>query len=60
MSNGNSVSLVGNVTRDPELRFTPTGQPNASFGVAVFEPFRALADELLEPRGVQLLRRDGK
>lgn len=35
MSNGNSVSLVGNVTRDPELRFTPTGQPNASFGLAV-------------------------
>jgi single-strand DNA-binding protein len=35
MSNGNSVSLVGNVTRDPELRFTPSGQPNASFGLAV-------------------------
>ena len=35
MSNGNSVSLVGNVTRDPELRFTPTGQPNANFGLAV-------------------------
>ena len=26
MSNGNSVTLVGNVTRDPELRFTPNGQ----------------------------------
>ncbi len=35
MSNGNSVTLVGNVTRDPELRFTPTGQANATFGVAV-------------------------
>ena len=35
MSNGNSVSLVGNVTRDPDLRFTPTGQPNANFGLAV-------------------------
>ena len=23
MSNGNSVTLVGNITRDPELRFTP-------------------------------------
>ena len=35
MSNGNSVTLVGNITRDPELRFTPTGQANATFGLAV-------------------------
>jgi single-strand DNA-binding protein len=35
MSNGNQVSVVGNLTRDPELRFTPTGQPVANFGVAV-------------------------
>jgi single-strand DNA-binding protein len=35
MSNGNHVSVVGNLTRDPELRFTPTGQATASFGVAV-------------------------
>lgn len=35
MSNGNSVTIVGNITRDPELRFTPTGAPTASFGVAV-------------------------
>ncbi|MFN2608087.1 MAG: single-stranded DNA-binding protein [Acidimicrobiales bacterium] len=35
MSNGNSVTLVGNVTRDPELRFTPSGQATASFGLAV-------------------------
>jgi len=27
--------LVGNVTRDPELRFTPNGQATASFGLAV-------------------------
>lgn len=35
MSNGNTVTLVGNVTRDPELRFTASGQANASFGLAV-------------------------
>jgi single-strand DNA-binding protein len=31
----NTVTLVGNITRDPELRFTNTGQPTASFGLAV-------------------------
>src|SRR5579862_6554895 len=35
MSNGNSVTLIGNLTRDPELRFTPTGQATAGFGLAV-------------------------
>ena len=35
MSNGNSVTLVGNITRDPELRFTPSGAANATFGLAV-------------------------
>jgi len=35
MSNGNHVSITGNLTRDPELRFTPSGQATASFGVAV-------------------------
>jgi single-strand DNA-binding protein len=32
---GNAVQLVGNVTRDPELRYTPTGQATATFGLAV-------------------------
>jgi single-strand DNA-binding protein len=31
----NSVTLVGNITRDPELRFTPAGQAVATFGMAV-------------------------
>ena len=35
MANGNSVTIVGNLTRDPELRYTPSGQANATFGVAV-------------------------
>jgi single-strand DNA-binding protein len=33
--NGNTVTLVGNITRDPELRFTNTGQATSSFGLAV-------------------------
>lgn len=35
MAVGNNVDLIGNITRDPELRFTPGGQAVASFGLAV-------------------------
>ena len=31
----NYITVVGNLTRDPELRFTPNGTPVASFSVAV-------------------------
>jgi single-strand DNA-binding protein len=31
----NTITLVGNITDDPELRFTPTGRPVANFTVAV-------------------------
>ncbi len=30
-----TVNIVGNVTRDPEMRYTPSGVAKASFGVAV-------------------------
>ncbi|MCL5007042.1 MAG: single-stranded DNA-binding protein [Patescibacteria group bacterium] len=32
--NLNKVFIIGNLTRDPELRQTPSGQPVCSFGVA--------------------------
>jgi len=35
MAPGNTVTLVGNCTRDPELRFTSSGQAVATFGLAV-------------------------
>jgi single-strand DNA-binding protein len=35
MAQDNTVSVVGNLTREPELRFTPTGQATATFGIAV-------------------------
>ena len=35
MAQDNTVTVVGNITRDPELRFTPSGQAVASFGIAV-------------------------
>jgi single-strand DNA-binding protein len=36
----NSVTLTGNITRDPELRFTPSGQAIATFGIAVNRRFQ--------------------
>ncbi|MBU4193446.1 MAG: single-stranded DNA-binding protein [Actinobacteria bacterium] len=35
MASLNRVVLVGNLTRDPELKFTPAGKPVTSFGIAV-------------------------
>jgi single-strand DNA-binding protein len=35
MAMDNTVTLTGNITRDPELRFTPSGQAVATFGLAV-------------------------
>jgi single-strand DNA-binding protein len=31
----NSITIIGNLTRDPEMRYTPSGSANARFGVAV-------------------------
>lgn len=35
------VTLVGNLTRDPELRFTPSGQGVANFGLACSRRWKA-------------------
>lgn len=35
MANFNKVILAGNLTRDPELRYTPNGKAVAGFGLAV-------------------------
>ena len=34
----NKVFLIGNLTRDPELRYTPSGIPVARFTIAVNRP----------------------
>ena len=34
MNNINRVIITGNLTADPELRFTPTGRPVAAFTIA--------------------------
>ena len=40
MASGNTVELIGNLTRDPELRFTASGAAMATFGLAVNRRWR--------------------
>ena len=39
MSSLNEVNLIGHLGRDPELKFTPSGQPVANFSVATDESY---------------------
>jgi len=43
----NKVILIGNLTKNPELRYTPNGTPVTSFGLAVNRRFRQ-GEELKE------------
>ena len=45
MSSMNRVFLMGNLTRDPELRHTPSGAAVADLGVAVNENYRNKAGQ---------------
>lgn len=44
MANLNKVFLIGNLTRDPELRYTQSGSAVASFGIAVNREFTSRAN----------------
>lgn len=45
MSNFNKVYLMGNLTRDPELRYTPKGAATAKLSMAVNRKYRTDAGE---------------
>lgn len=45
MASDNTVTLVGNITDDPELRFTPSGAAVANFTVAVNRRFKNQAGD---------------
>jgi single-strand DNA-binding protein len=45
MANENQVVIVGNLTDDPELRYTPNGAAVANFRVAVNKRFRDQSGE---------------
>lgn len=36
----NRIVLIGRLTKDPELRYTPSGKATASFNLAVDRPFK--------------------
>ena len=48
MGSMNRVFLMGNLTRDPELRKTPTGISVSDLGLAVSEKYRNKAGEMVE------------
>jgi len=48
MANLNKVFLIGNLTRDPELRYTPSGTAVASFGLATTRKYRGQDGEQKE------------
>lgn len=48
MASFNRVLLMGNMTRDPEVRYTPTGTAVADLGLAVNESYKNKAGEMVE------------
>jgi single-strand DNA-binding protein len=48
MASFNKVILVGNLTRDPELRYTPKGMAIAKFGLAINRVWKNEAGESKE------------
>ena len=48
MASLNKVILLGNLTRDPELRYAPNGTPIARFGLAVNQPRAGQGEERRE------------
>ena len=48
MANFNKVLLMGNLTRDPDVRTTPSGMKIAKLGLAVNRRFRTRDDEARE------------
>lgn len=44
----NKVMIMGNLTRDPELRYVPSGQPVTTFSVAVNRAYNSQSGEKKE------------
>ena len=44
----NKVFMMGNLTRDPELRYLPSGQPVTSFSIAMNRVYNSQTGEKKE------------
>ena len=45
MTGFNKVILIGNLTKNPEVRYTPSGTPVTNFGLAVNRRYRQADDQ---------------
>lgn len=48
MANLNKVLLIGNLTRDPELKYTPSGKAVVNFGLAINRAYTDASGEKVE------------
>ena len=48
MASFNKVIIVGNLTRDPEVRYTPTGTAVTDLGLAISENYKSKTGEMVE------------
>jgi len=48
MASVNRVILIGNLGKDPELRYTPSGQPVATFSLATNEKYKDKDGQMVE------------
>jgi len=48
MPNCNRVFLMGNLTRNPEIRYTPSGRAVVDLGLAINENYKNQAGEVVE------------
>ena len=56
----NKVMLIGNVGRDPELKFTPSGIPVTSFRLATSESWKDRDGNLMEHTDCGGMARSGR
>ena len=48
MANMNRVFLIGNLTRDPELRYIPNGTAVCNFGMAINQKYKTQSGDMKE------------
>ena len=55
----NRVELIGNLTRDPEMRYTPTGTAVATFSIATNRTYMSDGERKEEAVGDLIMKNPG-